>query len=113
MGCGGPEAPAERDIWHTSALRPGRVAPETAGERELLARMDDVPANERVTFGGQTFVVDEPYFAASGRRCRSVTVRPTLDADDVQVKLACEEGSGWVFVPDVFHDDRRMAEAQP
>lgn len=112
-GCGGAETPAERDIWYTSSLRPGHVAPETQGERELLARMGQVPANEPVTFGGQTFVVDEPYFAASGRQCRSVTVRPTPEAERVEVKLACEDDTAWVFVPDVFQERARVAEAQP
>lgn len=98
-GCGGSQEPSERDIWYTTSLRPGTVDPETQGERELLARMERVPVSQPVTFAGQTFVVDAPYAAASGRLCRSVRVE---GGREVALKLACEEGSGWVFVPDVF-----------
>ena len=96
--CGGSQAPTEQEIWYTTSLRPGTVEPETQGERELLARMDEVPSNEPVRFAGQVFVVEPAYTAASGRSCRSVRV----DADAVELKLACEQGAGWVFVPDVF-----------
>lgn len=98
-GCGGSQEPSERDIWYTTSLRPGTVDPETQGERELLARMGRVPVSQPVTFAGQTFVVDAPYAAASGRLCRSVRVE---GGRDVALKLACEEDSGWVFVPDVY-----------
>lgn len=112
-GCGGAGEPTERDIWYTQSLRPGRVPPETAGERELLARMEEVPVGEPVALGSQIFVVDAPYAAASGRLCRSVEIRSSPSAESGEVKLACEENSGWAFVPDVFADERAAAEARP
>lgn len=111
--CGGASEPREQDIWYASELRPGEVPPETEGERELLARLDELPSGEPVAFGGQSFVVDEKYTAASGRVCRSVTVRPVEGAAGIDVKLACREGEGWTFVPDVFGDGAPVAEAEP
>lgn len=105
-GCGGSQEPSERDIWYTTSLRPGTVEPDTQGERELLARMESIPVSEPVTFAGQTFLVDAPYAAASGRSCRSVRVE---GGRDVELKLACEEDAGWVFVPDVFAEGSAAA----
>ncbi len=111
--CGGAAEPTERDIWYTASLRPGSVPPTTEGERELLARIEQVPAGEPVALGGQVFVVDEPYAAASGRMCRSVEIRGSAGSETVEVKLACEEDAGWVFVPDVFADAEPVAEVTP
>jgi len=112
-GCGATADSRERDISHSAELRPGEVPAATEGERELLARLDDVPVGESVTVGGQTFVVDEPYTAASGRLCRSVTAHGPGHAA-IEVKLACQDGDLWVFVPDVFGDDApRVAEVEP
>lgn len=99
--CGGAP-PTEDEIWHEPTLRPGEVPPTTHGEREFLVRMEDVPVGEPVAFGSQVFVADAPYFAASGRTCRPVTVRGREPDGNVDFRLACEEGDGWVFVPDPF-----------
>lgn len=112
LGCGAAAEPREQDIWYTSELRPGEVPPVTEGERELLARLDDLPSGDPVAFGGQSFLVEEPYTAASGRVCRSVTVR-SVEGAGVDVKLACQSDRGWSFVPDVFGDADARAEAQP
>lgn len=101
VGCAS-SSPSELDVWHTSALRPGRVSPETRAERELLARLDSVPAHEPVNYGDQVFVAEPPYAAASGRDCRSITIRSTEGDGQVKIKLACEDRTGWVFVPDPF-----------
>lgn len=101
--CGGGP-PSANQIWHEASLRPGEVSPETHGEREFLIRLADVPAGQPVAFGSQVFVADAPYFAASGRTCRPVTVRPREPDGQVDFRLACEERDGWVFVPDPFAD---------
>jgi hypothetical protein len=102
VGCGSSQ-PAEHDIWHTPALRPSRVAPASEAERELLTRIDDLPSDEPVSVGGQVFVAGEPYAAASGRTCRTIThgSEPSASGHGT-VRLACEDGPSWVFVPDVF-----------
>jgi len=103
-GCGsGP--PAEHDIWHTPALRPGQVPPTSAAERELLAQMPGLPSDEPVTVGGQVFVAGPPYAAASGRNCRTVTMSTQAAPSEASgARLACEQGADWVFVPDVLAD---------
>ncbi|MFW6031113.1 MAG: DVU3141 family protein [Myxococcota bacterium] len=83
-------------------MRPGRVSPETQAERELLARLDTLPAHEPVTHGDQVFVAEPAYAAASGRDCRSITIRSTEGDRQARIKLACEDRAGWVFVPDPF-----------
>lgn len=111
LGCGGAQEPRDEDVWHSSSLQPSSVPPQTEGERELLARLDEIPAGQEVTLGGQTFVADEAYASASGRACRSITVR-SPEQSSVEVRLACQGDAGWVFVPDVFGDDAtQMAEA--
>lgn len=101
-GCASGPEPTEQDIWHESGLRPGQVPAATPGEREVLARMAEIPAGQAVTLAGQVFIVDEPYHAASGRTCRSVTIRAAREAGGTDVRLACAEDGGWVFVPDPF-----------
>lgn len=112
-GCGGAPEPREQDIWHRSQLRPGRVPAETKGEQELLARLGDVPTGEPVTVAGQVFVVDAPYAAASGRTCRSITVRGPEGEGQPEVKLACDGPGGWELVPDPFAQDAVVGRPAP
>jgi hypothetical protein len=107
LGCGGSQEPTEREAWYMSSLRPGTVEPASHGERELLARMESVPANEAVRLGGQVFIVDAPYASGSGRLCRSVRVE---GGPEVELKLACEDEPHWVFVPDVFAGGGEVAD---
>jgi hypothetical protein len=101
--CASAPEPNDEDVWHESSLRPSRVPPQTQGERKLLTRLSDMPTNEPVRIGGQVFVAGEPYAAASGRTCRSVTVRAPDGSKGADVKLACHgRAGGWTFVPDVF-----------
>jgi len=92
LGCGATP-PREDDIFHDPALRPGvEAANET--DQQLLARMGE-PLADAVVLGSQSYSVESPYHAASGRRCRAVTSGSTR-------RLACENpDASWVFVPDI------------
>ena len=91
--CG--SASAEGDVWFDDQLRPGSVDVTNDTERETLARLSDLPAGDSVTIAGEQVTAGEPYHAASGRRCREVSLGGAA-------RLACEQEQGWVFVPDVF-----------
>ena len=91
----GSSPPAEADIYHDPALRPGRVAAEGA-DAQLLAQLDSLDAEGSLTAGGTTYQVAAPYEAASGRSCRPVE-GPT------GARLACNDADdGWSFVPGVL-----------
>jgi hypothetical protein len=51
-------------------------------------------------------MADAPYTAASGRTCRALALSAGKDAD-ASHRLACTDGSGWFFVPDVFAPQTR------
>lgn len=91
--CGASE-PREADIYHDPALRPGVVTSE-GPEQQLLAQLDGVALTGTVEVSGQSFRVDAPYEAASGRRCRGIH-------GAAGSRLACTEQDGWVFVPAVL-----------
>ena len=92
-GCGS-SPPREADIFHDPALRPGVVEAQGA-EREMLARLGSIPDETQVEAAGTTLVVEAPYAAASGRRCRGLRAVSGR-------RIACETSDGeWVFVPDV------------
>lgn len=98
LACGGPPPPTEADLAYAAALRPGTELATTPGEEQALARAATLPDDEAVTLGSQSFVAGPLYVAASGRRCRQLTV------DGARERLVCEDLSagGWVFVPDIF-----------
>ncbi len=91
--CGG-SAPTESAVFYDPALRPGVATPTTVEERELLGRLSELSEARSVRIGDRTFMLELPYAAASGRRCRAI-------ANDGRRRLACEGEDGWVFVPDV------------
>lgn len=97
--CGGRAIPRDQDVYHEASLRPGTVPAESDAERELLARLPSLAANEPVQLGDRVYLPLESYASASGRRCTPVRVR---GAGREQTRVACESDGAWVFVPDVF-----------
>lgn len=95
VGCGSAPPP---DPWYPRALGPTEV-PTSDAERDLLARLDEVPAEGEVRSGGMTAFVEAPYYAASDRRCRRVRF---ATAGGQNVRTACESEDGWRLAPNVF-----------
>jgi hypothetical protein len=78
-----------------------RLAPTNEGERKLLQALAALPNGKEQRVGADTVVAEAPYEAASGRTCRALSV--TLGATRRALhRLACSDGRGWFFVPDVF-----------
>src|SRR5215207_6561632 len=98
--CSGPPAASARDV--ADANDTGRtLTPQTANERQLLRQLSQLPNGTPQRIGDTSVIADTPYNAASGHTCRAVrlTAKQTPTTDH---RLACTDGRGWFFVPDVF-----------
>jgi hypothetical protein len=130
-GCAGAQPRAE----HAAVSPPSAVAPGDELERELLRRLPELPPEQPVSIQDATVLAGAPYFAASGRTCRALTIQgtaqspaqgtaqspaqgttqsPAQHADrssgaEPRPRLACREDGDWFFVPQVF----RPGQADP
>ena len=95
--CGGAEKRAEAPASEGG----GVVQPKNPTERQVLELLETLPAGKPRRVGGVVVVADPPYYAASGRLCRGVTVTPSGGKQSAQ-RLACREGEKWVYVPTVM-----------
>ena len=99
-GCGGSELkPTARDLRDANDL--GRtIEPGNPSERAVLAELDGLPAETPRKLQGVVVVAGAPYHSASGRTCRSLRVKRGNEMQPARV--ACTEGDGWFYVPNVF-----------
>lgn len=67
----------------------------------MLRTIEQLPSNAEQKVGGLVVVAGDPYYSASGRTCRRVTLRGQQSGTP-ETRLACRLDEGWVFVPDVF-----------
>jgi hypothetical protein len=79
----------------------GVVEPATAAERQVLEALDTLPAGTARRFGNSVVVAEAPYFAASGRRCRGLTITPAGGRPGAR-RLACRQDGRWLYVPMVL-----------
>lgn len=85
------------DAADTGAKLPGA----NADERALLAGLPGLRSGKAQRVRDLSVLADEPYEAASGRQCRALQVQAVGGTHNAR-RLACSDGSGWFFVPDVF-----------
>ena len=80
----------------------GRVVPpRTAGEKQLLSQVGRLPTGAPRTLGDETVVADAAYDSAvTGRTCRNLRIGRSGSVP--RQRVACTEGQGWFFVPDVL-----------
>jgi hypothetical protein len=115
-GCAGPRPGPE----HAAVSPPSAVAPGDELERELLRRLPELPAEQPVSIDDATVIARAPYFAASGRTCRALTIhapgqgsgaasgQAAPDASGAsRSRLACREDGDWFFVPQIFQTSFR------
>ncbi len=78
-----------------------RLAPNGQTERALLSALPSLPSGNERRIGDASVIAEPPYGAASSRTCRAlhITQGPTRKTSH---RLACTDGSGWFFVPDIF-----------
>jgi hypothetical protein len=94
-GCAGAQSRPE----HAAVSPPSEVAPGDELERELLRRLPELPAQQPVSINDATVLAGAPYFAASGRTCRALTID---GAGQSRSRVACREDGDWFFVPAIF-----------
>lgn len=115
-GCAGAPPRAE----HAAVSPPSAVAPGDELERELLRRLPELPPEQPISIQNATVLAGAPYYAASGRTCRPLTIQgaeqpPGQGAEqspgqgsersagtEPRPRLACREDGDWFFVPEVF-----------
>jgi hypothetical protein len=85
------------DANDTGATLEGR----TEDERAVLAQLPRLPTGKPQRVRGTSVVADEPYEAASGRRCRTLHLQDGAQPNFTD-RLACTNGKQWFFVPNVF-----------
>ena len=99
VACASPPAISAREA--ADANDTGRTSPaRTDLERRVLRDLPQQPSGVARRIADVTVVVDEPYSAASGRTCRSIHFSGGASVSGA--RLACNAGSDWFFVPDVF-----------
>jgi hypothetical protein len=79
----------------------GVVSPATDTERAVLERLGSLAPGQREQVRGVAVVAEPAYAAASGRSCRRLALGPS-GGNASEARLACSEGKGWFFVPNVF-----------
>lgn len=107
LSCGGQPAISPRDV--ADANDTGRHLPaKNESEKTILRQVGELPTGVQRSIGDSTVVADAVYSAAvNGRKCRSLRIGPKLAAKDAPTRqrVACTEGEGWFFVPDVLGTD--------
>jgi hypothetical protein len=98
--CSAKPVASARDV--ADANDTGRtLSPKTANERLLLEQLSQLPTGRPRRIGDVSVVADAPYNAASGHTCRFLQLTSSRAATPDH-RLACTDGRGWFFVPDVF-----------
>lgn len=96
VGCGA----AQSEQPGVDAPGGGVVPAKTSVERRVLELLDTLPSGAAQQVEDSTVQATAPYFAASGRRCRQLTITSAGRPPDAP-RLACQEGSRWHYVPTV------------
>ena len=99
--CAGPQAAVEPAPDLASLVGPGTRQPQSELERALLPKLGEQPEGGTVAVAGRSVQLGPVYAAASGRRCRLVSV---ADADNAAA--ACQVDGAWAFVPRVVNVER-------
>ncbi|MDZ4064623.1 MAG: hypothetical protein U1E22_08170 [Coriobacteriia bacterium] len=100
-GCGG--GPGFYAPGHSTRYEGGKVEPASTSERRLLETVERLGSGKEEKVGELVVVADAPYFAASGRLCRSVRI---VRGASGATRLACKDGSAWFYAPEVFVSER-------
>ncbi len=75
--------------------------PASQDESAVLAAMPRLSSGKPKTIGALVVIAEAPYFAASGRTCRTVRIKRKGQRAG-RTRLACEDGDAWFFAPSVM-----------
>ena len=71
-------------------------------EARILAAIPNMKPGAIAALGELTYVTGRTYTAASGRKCRPVTLTRGMSE---RTRIACANGQQWFFSPEVFAAD--------
>jgi hypothetical protein len=96
-----PAKGADAQMLTDAADRGRTIEPGSDAERTVLQQLDHLAPDQPRTVGTTTVIAGREYAAASGRRCRTVHITDSKSHAS-QRHLACRDGNGWFYVPDVL-----------
>ena len=99
--CGG-ERREPRTQSGTSVMGDGTAEAASPSELKVLAVLGELVPGKTRTIGELSVVADAPYYAASGKTCRGVTLTSANPPKHSRTRLACKNGEAWYFAPSVF-----------
>lgn len=100
LACSSVRQPTARDV--ADATDTGRTVPAvSATERQVLSRVAGLPSDTATRIGDASVIAEAPYAAASARSCRALHIT-SIPSQQTLHRVACNDGRGWFFVPDVF-----------
>ena len=71
-------------------------------ELAVLSEIPTLNTDAKGTVGNVTFIAGEAFAAASGLRCRPVTITENSPAGSIRGRMVCKNGQNWFFSKDVF-----------
>lgn len=98
LGCAGAE---HQRADSPTPFEAASTRKASSSEQKVLRALDAMPAGKATQVGDYSVVPEAPYQAASGRTCRKVMLSSQRSKIS-DLRLACSDGTGWQFVPDVF-----------
>jgi hypothetical protein len=85
---------------HTDSVDDSR--PGTGQDAALIALIAGMQAHETSAIDGMNVESGQPFFAASGRPCKYITLSEQNNPGKTGTRLACQDSGGWFFAPDIF-----------
>lgn len=105
-GCGASQEPSVYSPENSQKYTGTKVESASKDEAAVLQQVDKLVTGKRQKVGGVFVVADAPYFAASGRTCRSLLISSGANRAG-RARLACEDGSTWFWAPEVMAPEAR------
>lgn len=104
VACGASKGPDVYAPEHSAQYTGTKVPPASKDEQAVLASVDAFRTGKPKEVGDLVVVADAPYFAASGRTCRTLLIK-RKGARDGRPRLACQDEDAWFFAPSVTGPD--------
>jgi hypothetical protein len=104
-GCALNPAPPELSAAQSQGIAAESTSP--AEHDSLLALVARLQTGESGSYEGMMVEAGAPFFAASGRICKHITLRGPDSMTGAHSRLACQADHGWFFAADVFTSEAR------
>lgn len=101
-GCAGQTAVVKPQQPGVVVSEKAKTIATPAAEKELLSKIASMKSGDTRFVGDMKVMAGDIYIAASGTRCRQVTISPSTGMKNDALRLACENGTSWFFPENVF-----------